>query len=262
MNARTDPVLHLRDVQVAFGGNQVLRGVDLRIDEGEICGLVGPNGSGKSTLLNVASRLVDPSAGQVGYLGRDVTRWPAHRVSRAGLRRTFQNMRFIEDATALDNVLASLYCDRTLRRKLPRRPRDILPRLRPETEAARELLATVGAAEFADWRVSALSHGSRRKVDLARGLIGAPRMLLLDEATSGVSQAHTALMRACIEGEAAHGTSVLLVDHDLEFVEQVCHRVVVLDAGAVIFDGGPADALRAPAVIAAYLGSERAARRQ
>ena len=248
-------VLRLDDVQVSFGGLKVLGGVDFHVERGEVCGLVGPNGSGKSTLLNVASRLLDINGGAVRCMGQEVTTWPAHRLGRLGVRRTFQQMRFAEDGTALENILVSLYCDRTRRKRLAGGPLALVShRARPEVRAALDMLERMGASEFADWRVNALSHGSRRKVEFARALVAAPDLLFLDEATSGVSQAHVALMRTAIEVEAKRGCGVLLVDHDLNFVADVCDRVAVLDAGRLIFDGPPSEAIRDPRVVAAYIG--------
>jgi branched-chain amino acid transport system ATP-binding protein len=251
----TNEVLRLESVKLGFGGLQVLHGVDLTVHSGEVCGLVGPNGSGKSTLLNVATRLLDVDSGEVRCKGRNVTKWAPHRLGRLGVRRTFQQMRFSEDATALDNILVSLYCDRTRRRELQGGPRALFSRRRrPEVQMALDMLERMGALEFADWRVNALSHGSRRKVEFSRALISAPDVLLLDEATSGVSEAHVALMREAIEAEAARGCGILLVDHDLKFVSDVCHRVVVLDAGQLIFDGPTEEAIGDPRVVAAYVG--------
>lgn len=247
-----EPVLQVHDAEMRFGGVLALGGVSLSVRPGEVCGLVGPNGSGKSTLINVISGFVAPTAGRVELAGRDITDLPPEAIARLDIRRTFQRPRFNEMTTSLENIVAAIKYSSAW--KTDRPEGSFFQRRRAEEKAAMDALELVGAAEFCAWRASALSHGSRRKVEFARAVVGRPRVLLLDEPTSGVSQAHADLMRDQIFQQRDLGVAVVLVDHDLNFVEGTCSRVVVMDAGRAIFEGAPEEAFADPRVVEAYVG--------
>jgi ABC-type branched-subunit amino acid transport system ATPase component len=241
-------VLECVNVHFRIGSLEILNGVDFSVSAGEICGIVGPNGSGKSTLLNVISGFASPQVGQVMLKGDDVTTAPAWRRARSGLGRTFQLVRVVETATAVENVEAGLLTK-------PRSPRPSLFAGRARTASrVSQALARVQVAEFADWPVRYLSFGSRRKVEIARAIVGEPRVLLVDEPTSGVSRAHILEIERVLREEAERGCAVVVVDHNLDFIRKLAPRVVVLDAGNEVFAGSPDDAFADPAVIAAYLG--------
>jgi branched-chain amino acid transport system permease protein len=215
-------VLRVEGITKRYDGNVVLNEVSVQIRRGELLGLVGPNGSGKSTLLNVMSGVVEPDGGGIHVAGLALNRLGADHATRRGIRRTFQGLRLVEDRTALENALSGLYLERRLFVKGvgsgTRRQR---------VSRAMGALERAGVAEYASWLVRYLSHGSRRKVELARAVIAEPTLLLLDEPTSGVSTAHSARMAAVMRDEAARGCAVLLVEHNLKFVLDNCTRLVV-----------------------------------
>jgi branched-chain amino acid transport system ATP-binding protein len=242
--------LRCEGIEFRIGGLSILDGIDFAVEAGEVCAIVGPNGSGKSTFLNVVSGFVKPDRGVVRLDGVDVTSLPPWRRARLGLGRTFQIVRLVETAMAIENVEVGLLVGRE-GRKLPRL------RLRANAERRtrmRRALERVHAEEFADWPVRYLSGGTRRKVEVARGIAAGPKVILVDEPTAGVSVAHILEMERALLDEAARGVAIVVVDHNLDFVGRISSRVVVFDAGKQIFEGSPADAFADERVIEAYVG--------
>jgi branched-chain amino acid transport system ATP-binding protein len=246
-----DAILRCEGIELRIGSQVILKDVDFAVRPGEICGIVGPNGSGKSMFLNVVNGFVKPQAGRVVLDGRDVTRDPPFRRARGGIGRSFQRVRVVETATAAENVEAGLLIrDRgtSLAAML-----GVARRGRNTAEVLRAL-ERVHADEFADWPVAYLSGGTRRKVELARAVVGGPKVLLVDEPTGGVSTAHIREIERVLREENEQGLAVVIVDHNLDFISKIAPRVVVLDAGVVIFEGTPAEAWADTRVIEAYLG--------
>ena len=249
-------LLAVEGLTVRFGGLVALADVNLAVEEGTIHGLIGPNGAGKSTLFNVLSRFVTPSSGRVHFDGRDLLRLPPHAVRGLGIARTFQNVLLCQRLTVLDNVLTGLHG------QLPvsfwgaalRLPGAVRAETRAR-ERAMEVLEWVGLAGWADRRVAELPFGAQKRVELARALIGRPRLLLLDEPAAGLTDADRRQMAALIARLRAElGTTVVMVEHDLGLVMDLCETVTVLDFGRVIAKGPPEAVRRDPAVIAAYIG--------
>jgi branched-chain amino acid transport system permease protein len=236
-------LLRCTGIDVTFSGLRALRGVDLELRRGEIVGLIGPNGSGKTTLLNVVSGVITPTAGRVDVDGRDVTRWPAHRVAALGIARTFQNIRLFDNLTVLENVEvgAALH---------PERPGGAALR-----RAARGVLAETGLAELADRAARTLPYGIRRRLEIARALATRPAFLMLDEPAAGANEAESDELRGLIaELRRSHGLGLLVVEHDLRLIMRVADRIVVLNEGARIAEGGAREVSADPAVREAYLG--------
>ena len=253
-------LLELQDVRRTFGGLAAVDGVSFRIGAGEVHGLIGPNGAGKTTLLNLVSGLIAPTGGAIVLDGTRIDRLPSHRIAALGVTRTYQNIRLFPALTAADNVLVGAH----LRRRAPLwRRMAFLPSAAAEERAAREaslaLLERVGMAERALERASNLSYGEQRRVEIARALASSPRVMLLDEPTAGMNPGEVASIAELIRGVARAGHSVLLVEHNVKLVMDVCDRITVLNFGKVIADGTPSEVARDPAVIAAYLGGEAAA---
>ncbi|MEV0147632.1 ATP-binding cassette domain-containing protein [Nonomuraea sp. NPDC050733] len=246
-------MLRVTDVSVSFGGVRALDGVSFEVPEGQVCGVIGPNGAGKTTLFDVVSGLRRPSGGRVSVAGEDLTRVSAVRRARRGVRRTFQRTQVFGRLTVAGNVLAALDWrggGGGLAADLVGRP----ARGRLERERGRrvdEVLELCGLTALRDAYAAALPVGQRRLVELARALADRPRLLLLDEPTSGLDAEQTARLRAVV---GALDTTVLLVEHDMGFVMDVCDRLVVLDLGRVISTGAPAEVRDDPVVRAAYLG--------
>jgi ABC-type branched-subunit amino acid transport system ATPase component len=241
----------------AFGGVRAVDGVSFDVEPGEVHGLIGPNGAGKTTVLNLVSGLLRATGGTIRLDGRPIQGLPPHRIAARGVARTFQNIRLFPELSALANVLVGEHLVRRaslLARLL------MLPAAGEEERRARDraaaLLQRIGLAERAHERAKNLSYGEQRRVEIARALASEPRVLLLDEPTAGMNPIEVQAVAALIRQVAAEGHSVLLIEHNVKLVMDVCDRITVLSFGKVIARGGPAEIARDPAVVAAYLGSE------
>ena len=238
-DSMTSPFLEVRGVSVTFGGVAALTQVSLDVRPGEVTGLIGPNGAGKTTLFNVISGLQRPDKGEVQLVGRDVTKLGPHRRARLGLARTFQRLELFGSLSARENVQAGLDARRDKGGDL----------------TAQGLLHRVGVQADADRQVSTLPTGEARLVELARALAIDPKLILLDEPCSGLDDHESQLLGGLLRELADEGRAVLIVEHDLPHVLDICDRIIVLDFGQVIANGSP-DAIRQdPGVQAAYLGA-------
>lgn len=245
-----DAVLEIRGVSVRFGGVAALNDVSLEVLAGEVTGLIGPNGAGKTTLFNVVSGLQRPDRGIVRIGGADVTRLGPHRRARQGLARTFQRLELFGTLSAADNVRVGLEAHGH---------GGPGPEGAGPSAAATALLERVGVFGVAAEPVNALSTGTARLVELARALSIDPRVLLLDEPCSGLDDRETAGLGTLLRALAGEGRAVLLVEHDMDLVLEICDVVHVLDFGEIIASGTPSEVRADPVVQAAYLGKAGAA---
>jgi ABC-type branched-subunit amino acid transport system ATPase component len=231
------------DVAVTFGGFKALVGVGLVARHDEVVGLIGPNGAGKTTLVNVITGIVPPTGGEVELDGRTLTGKHPHDIARAGLARTFQNLRLFPELSVRENVEIAVISASRHRADRPA----------PDVDA---LLALGGLLDRQDRRAGELDYGSQRRLELVRAAALRPAFLILDEPTSGMSDAESAVMIEHVRRTAAIvGAGVLVIDHDLHFITSICDRIYVLDQGQVIAADRPEVVRHDPKVVAAYLGS-------
>jgi branched-chain amino acid transport system ATP-binding protein len=253
--AKGQNVLRASGVTMRFGGLTAVRHVDLDVDSGEIVGLIGPNGAGKTTFFNCLTGLYVPTEGKVAYKGK-VLPHRSHLVTQAGIARTFQNIRLFANMTVLENVLVGRHT-RTkegLFSALLRGP-GFRKAERSSEERAMELLEFTGLAAKRDHLARNLPYGEQRKLEIARALASEPGLLLLDEPTAGMTAGETSATRELVLAVREQGTAVLVIEHDMRFIFNLCDRVAVLVQGEKLVEGTPEVVQSDDRVIAAYLGT-------
>jgi branched-chain amino acid transport system ATP-binding protein len=250
--ASPDALLSLAGVSKNFGGIRALADVSLSVARNRIVGVIGPNGAGKTTLFNVITGAYRADAGDITFDNRPVTRWPPYRIVRAGIARTFQNIRLFASMTVWEHLIVAQPRRRTMLR-------NVLPVSWADTAAsarAEEVLKFFGLEKYRQSVARTLPYGIQRKVEMARALTAGPKLLLLDEPVAGMNRDEAEELRTLFLRLNARGLSILLIEHDMPFVMTLCHELYVLDFGALIASGRPAEIRNDPAVLDAYLGSE------
>jgi branched-chain amino acid transport system ATP-binding protein len=248
-------LLKLTEVSKHFGGVIAAENVNIDVPAGEITGLIGPNGAGKTTIVNMITGMLPVSRGTISVAGKDITHAAAHEICRAGLARTFQNIRLLGEASVLDNVMVGFHrheTSSTLAALIG------LASANRETRELRErsmdLLTQFGMADFAEFPAGSLSYGHQRKVEMMRALASDPQFILLDEPIAGMNDVESDALAEVFVEFARNRKGVLLIEHNVRFVSRLCNRIYVLDGGRLIAQGTPEQVLNDPAVVTAYLG--------
>jgi len=252
----SETVLKVADVSKRFGGLQALSGVGIQIQRGQVYGLIGPNGAGKTTFFNVLTGLYTPDTGSFELAGKPYKPTAVHEVAKAGIARTFQNIRLFAEMTALENVMVG----RHVRTKsglfgaVLRTP-GFKAEEKAIAERARELLDYVGIGKYADFKSRTLSYGDQRRLEIARALATDPQLIALDEPAAGMNATEKVQLRELIDRIRNDNRTILLIEHDVKLVMGLCDRVTVLDYGKQLAEGSPAEIQKNEKVIEAYLGT-------
>ncbi|MBN9499841.1 MAG: ABC transporter ATP-binding protein [Afipia sp. 62-7] len=241
-------ILQLQSVSRNFSGLKALRDVSLRVSKGEVLGLIGPNGAGKTTLVNTVTGVTPASSGKVLFMGQDITRVKTYQSARLGLARTFQIVQPFAEFSALDNVAAAA---------LFSQPGE---NIRSAREEARAHLAFVGLDAQADQPAATLTLAMRKRLELAKALAMKPKLLFLDEVNAGLNSAEVERAAKLIHQLSESGITIVMIEHLMKVVLNVCTRIVVLHNGQLIADGAPRDVIKDSAVVEAYLGQQYAQR--
>ncbi len=250
-------MLELEKVTRLFGGLTALNNVNLIVPANKIVGLIGPNGAGKTTLINNISGLDHPTSGQIRLNGAEIQNAPPHRITRAGIARTYQNIRLFSDMTVLENLLIGQHGrgQATFLDSLV-----FTPRFRAEErdlhERAAQLLERFNLTHAANLRAGNLPYGDQRRLEMARALATNPKLVLLDEPTAGMNPIETQQLGEQIIRLQEDGLTALVIEHDMSLIHQVCDEVYVLNFGQILAHGTPDEIKRDPVVIEAYLGKD------
>ncbi|MFC3181137.1 ABC transporter ATP-binding protein [Cypionkella sinensis] len=248
-------VLEARNVSKRFGGIAAVDGMSFAVASGEILGLIGPNGAGKTTMFDLLAGSVAASSGEIRLMGQDVTRAPAHRRLAGGMGRTFQIPRPFPELSLIDNMLLARQ-DQTGERLWANftAPRRIAAEERAARDKALALLDLVALRRLADEPARVLSGGQRKLLELARVMMADPKVVLLDEPAAGVNPTLLEVLIDRIREINASGVTFVLIEHNIDMVSRLCHRVLVMASGSLLCEGTPQEVARDPRVIEAYLG--------
>jgi branched-chain amino acid transport system ATP-binding protein len=252
------PLLEITALSHSFGGLQALHEFSLELLFGELVGLIGPNGAGKTTVFNLITGVFRISQGRIRFKGEDISAWASHRITAAGIARTFQNIRLFKDLSVLDNVRLGAFAEHGygLLDAL-RRSRRFTTAESLQTRKAFELLERFGLTHYAHTPARHLPYGEQRRIEMARALISRPQLLLLDEPAAGMNSSEIEdLIRLVRQVQEDFALTILLIEHQMRVVVNLCQRLTVLDFGETIASGSPQEIQHHPAVLEAYLGKD------
>lgn len=257
-DADREPILEARHLGIDFGGLRAVDDFNLTIGRTEIAGLIGPNGAGKTTIFNLLTKVYQPTRGTFLLDGRDTHGMTTSQINRAGIARTFQNIRLFDNLTVEDNVKVAMHNSMKYSMfggilRLPRYWKEE----KKAHERALELLSIFDMADMADFKASSLPYGAQRRLEIVRALATEPSLLLLDEPAAGMNPSETAeLMNNIRKIRDTFGIAIMLIEHDMNLVMGVCEGIAVLNFGKIIAKGTPEEIQSNPAVIEAYLGTD------
>lgn len=265
MSVEADPVLRVVNLGKNFGGVRAVRNLNFEIEEGTIFGLIGPNGSGKTTVFNLITGNEKPTSGAIVFMGRSIVGLSPDKVVRLGIGRTFQSTRMLAYMSVLENVKVGFHSSLKagVLGALLRYPA-VAREERELTANAEAILAFVSndLVKRVDEPARNLPYALQRQLDIARALAGGPRLLLLDEPTAGLTERESNHLMATMERIRAQGITIILIEHRLKIIMSVCNRIIVLNFGDKICEGGPQDVSQDVGVIEAYLGTGSTIRRE
>lgn len=250
-------LLEVKNLGISFGGLRAVNAFNISVEKGQLYGLIGPNGAGKTTIFNLLTGVYQPDEGSITLDGVNVTGKRTIDICKAGIARTFQNIRLFGDMTVLDNVKVGLHNHHPYSTfegifRLPR----YFKVEKEMNEKAMELLKVFGLEEFAQYKAENLPYGQQRKLEIARAMATAPKLLLLDEPAAGMNPNETKELMDTIQFVRDHfDMTILLIEHDMKLVSGICEKLTVLNFGEVLAQGETQDVLNNPEVIKAYLGS-------
>ena len=252
-----EKILELNSIKQCFGGLTAVSNVSIEVLKNQIVGLIGPNGAGKTTVFNVITGVYTPTSGKVFFKDQDITGKPVYEITRLGIARTFQNIRLFNSLSVLDNLRIAMHSRVTsnILSAAFRLSRDTRSDKRITGECM-ELLKMMGMASKADDPAGCLSYGSQRRLEIIRAMATGAQMLLLDEPAAGMNERETANLMEFIRKVQGMDYTILLIEHDMKVVMNICENIYVQNYGQLIAKGTPAEVKNNPLVIDAYLGQE------
>jgi branched-chain amino acid transport system ATP-binding protein len=249
-------MIELKNITKKFGGVTAINNLSFKVKLGETFGLIGPNGAGKTTAFNIITGNYKPTSGEVIFKNENITDKKPSQIVKLGIARTFQNIRLFSSMSVLENVLIGFdnHIDYNFFEAILRVPK-FFKEEKKFKEEAKKILEFLKIDKFADMKATTLSYGNQRKVEIARALATSPDLLLLDEPAAGMNHSESEELAHILEViKKEFDLTIILIEHDMRFVQKVCNRVIVLDYGKTIFEGTPKEMLEDKEVIKAYLG--------